>query len=83
MRNLENPRGAEAVGGETLFAPPLAFTVRTTSNLREGPGREFDVIDTLNTGTTVTGYGSKGKWVRIKRKDGTEGWIHQGLLDAG
>jgi hypothetical protein len=83
MRHLENRGGAEAPGGETLFAPPLAFTVRTTSNLRRGPGREFDVIDTLDTGTAVTGYGSKGKWVRVKRQDGTEGWIHQGLLNAG
>jgi hypothetical protein len=83
MRSLENPRNAEALGGETPFAPPLAFTVRTTSNLRKGPGQEFDVIDTLDTGTTVTGYGSKGKWVRVKRTDGTEGWVHQRLLDAG
>jgi hypothetical protein len=83
MRRLEDLRETGGPGGETPFAPPLAFTVRTTSNLRKGPGREFAVIDTLDSGTTVTGYGARGSWVRVKRDDGTEGWIHQGLLNAG
>jgi len=74
--------GTRRLEDETPFAPPLTFTVRTTSNLRKGPGREFAVIDTLDTGTTVTGYGAKGSWVRVRGKDGTEGWIHQGLLNA-
>jgi len=83
MRRLEDQTETGGLGGETPFAPPLAFTVRATSNLRKGPGREFAVIDTLETGVTVTGYGAKGSWVRVKRNDGTEGWIHQGLLNAG
>ena len=71
------------MGGTTYLESPLTFTLNSRSNLRRGPGLEFGVIQILDKGVTVTGDTLKGSWVQVEREDGTRGWIHEDLLDAG
>jgi hypothetical protein len=70
------------VTGELSFAVPLPLQLTETSNLREGPGREFRVIATLPKGTKVLGYSQKDQWVRVKDESGTVGWVFRPLLGA-
>jgi hypothetical protein len=66
--------------GETAFGLPVPLQVVRRSNLRDGPGTGFAVLATLTPGTEVTGYSYKGKWVRVRLEDGTEGWIYLTLI---
>jgi len=70
----------ETSTGETAFEAPLPLRVTSNSNIREGPGRDFDVITTIGSGTEVTGHSYKGSWVRISLEDGTRGWVYQTLV---
>ncbi|MBZ0281733.1 MAG: SH3 domain-containing protein [Anaerolineae bacterium] len=51
-------------------------------NVREGAGRTFPPIDTLEPGTIVEviGRDATGEWIEIRLDDGREGWISAGLL---
>jgi Skp family chaperone for outer membrane proteins len=70
------------VTGESSFAVPLPLQLTETSNVREGPGREFRVIATLPKGTKVLGYSQKDQWVRVRDESGTVGWVFRPLLGA-
>jgi hypothetical protein len=85
--NVGEARGAgreklAPVAGESSFAVPLPLQLTETSNVREGPGREFRVIATLPKGTRVLGYSQKDQWVRVKDESGTVGWVFRPLLGA-
>ena len=80
MDGLVASEPQERLDGEHLLALPLALTLTKNSNLRQGPGQEFKVLEILSKGAPVTGYSSKGPWLRVKCADGTGGWIHQSLL---
>ena len=70
----------EGNGGELALAVPISVTVTKRSNLRDGPGREFKVLVTLDPGTLVTGYSTKGSWLRVETGEGRSGWIHLSLV---
>jgi hypothetical protein len=70
------------VTGESSFAVPLPLQLTETSNVREGPGREFRVVATLPKGTKLLGYSQKDQWVRVEDERGTVGWIFRPLLGA-
>jgi hypothetical protein len=72
----------ERLEGETPFAVPLPLMVNTRGNLRDGPGLEFRVLVTLDAGAPVTGYSTKGSWLRVESDDGWSGWIHRSLVSA-
>jgi SH3 domain-containing protein len=65
---------------EMPFAVPLPLKLSAKGNLREGPGPEFKVIATLEGGTAVTGYFTKGPWLRVDGPGGKSGWIHRSLV---
>ncbi|UCE83427.1 MAG: SH3 domain-containing protein [Deltaproteobacteria bacterium] len=66
--------------GEVLFAQPLPLKVMRTSNLREQPDIESNILTTLEAGTPLIGYSYMGEWVRVIGEDGTQGWIYQTLI---
>ncbi len=68
------------VSGEVLFALPLPLLVLAKSNVREGPGLDFEVLFTLEKGTPLFGHSYKDEWVRVKDADGRGGWIYQTLV---
>lgn len=51
-----------------------------TANLRQGPGTRYAVLDELPFGTIVVQLDSKGKWSKIKTRDGRQGWVHRTLI---
>jgi hypothetical protein len=62
-----------------LLALPLR--VLKKSNLRKGPGLDFEVLLTLDEESHVTGHAYKGHWVRVETGDGQTGWIFHSLVD--
>jgi len=69
--------------GETPFAVPISLMLKAASNLRKGPGLDFQILDVLPKGTLVDGYSFKDSWLRVEKEDGTSGWIHRSLVNAG
>ncbi|MFT8319933.1 MAG: N-acetylmuramoyl-L-alanine amidase [Bacillus sp. (in: firmicutes)] len=49
--------------------------------LRSGPGSNFQVINTLTKGTSVTILSENGDWIEIETNIGT-GWVHQEFVEA-
>jgi hypothetical protein len=70
----------KAEEGETPFVVPLALVIGTRGNLREGPGQEFKTLATLDQGTRITAYFTRGLWLRVECEGGMSGWIHRSLI---
>jgi len=66
--------------GEMPFVVPLPLQLGTRGNLREGPGPEFKVLATLEQGTRITAYFTRGLWLRVESEGGRSGWIHRSLI---
>jgi uncharacterized protein YraI len=51
-------------------------------NVRSGPGTDFEVLSTVNSGATVVilGQNGDGTWQNIQLDDGRQGWISTALL---
>ena len=64
------------------FFLPVPLQVLKTSNVREGPGLDFKVLFTLKKDSTVIGHSYRDQWVRVKSKDGRDGWIFYTLVDG-
>ena len=59
----------------------VPYTVRTTSNLRAGPGTDYQAVRTVQPGDTVwlLGYTSDSIWARVLHQSDTL-WLHAGLI---
>lgn len=68
--------------GETLFARPVPLQTSSRSNVRSGPGLDFDVKFTLDGAAPVIGQSHTSQWVRIVDENGREGWIFLTLLSS-
>ena len=44
-------------------------------NLRDRPGENYEVIRTLKTDTPVEVLEERGRYLRVRTKDGEEGWV--------
>ncbi len=51
-------------------------------NLRTGPGTEFRILDSIQTGDSVTILSRRDGWTRVRLRDAREGWIPEGYLAA-
>jgi hypothetical protein len=72
------------VDGEVRFATPVDLQLTRTSNLREAPSLDAEVLATLPQGTALRGYSYKGSWVRVETGESVAGWVFQGLVrEAG
>ena len=62
-----------------LFGPAHADTQYVTDmlilNLRDRPGEDYEVIRTLMTDTPVEVLEERGRYLRVRTKDGEEGWV--------
>ena len=72
----------ELMPGEVLFSLPLTLKVIKKSNVREGPGKDFKVIATLEPDTLLIGYSYEGQWVRVGGANKMNGWILQTLVSG-
>jgi hypothetical protein len=80
MIRLDGRNRAEGENAEMPFAVPLPMQLSSRGNLREGPGPEFKIVATLDEGTRITGYFTKGPWLRVEAAGGKSGWIHRSLV---
>jgi transcriptional regulator CtsR len=79
LRLGEQHRVDERVA-EMPFVVPLSLTLSARGNLREGPGQEFKILVTLDPGTRITAYFTRGQWMRVESDGGGSGWIHRSLV---
>jgi len=63
------------VEGEVPFLLPLTLKLLNKSNVRKGPGLNFDVAFSWENGTALTAHAFKGQWVRVTDEDGLGGWV--------
>jgi len=65
---------------EMPFVVPLALKLNARGNLREGPGQDYKVLVTLDAGSRITAYFTKGTWMRVESDGGVGGWISRSLV---
>jgi hypothetical protein len=86
VRGAQSRLAASADGelrsGEELFAVPLPLSTRGRSNVRSGPGLDFDVLFTLDPASPLVGQSYTSQWVRIVDDTGREGWIFHTLVTS-
>jgi len=73
-------RGTVARPGETQFALPIRLKVASRGNVREGPGTNYSVAFSVESGNGLTGYSYLDEWVRVADDQGRSGWIFRTLL---
>lgn len=78
-RATSDDRGATR-RGEVPFALPLRVQTTGRANLREGPGANFKVLFTLESGAPLVAYSYVDQWVRVSADGDRAGWIHQTLI---
>lgn len=66
--------------GETLFAVPIKLKTTSRGNIREGPGTNFSVAFTAESGTSLIASSYADEWVRVSDDSARTGWIHQSLI---
>jgi uncharacterized protein YraI len=71
------PASASAPSGPSVTSAALV-------NVRNGPGVEFPVVDSLDPGETaaITGKSSAGDWWQVALGDGQPGWVLGQLVSA-
>lgn len=50
------------------------------ANLRRGPGTGHGIVDRLHLGEVLRTVEHRGAWVRVRRDDGTRGWVARRLV---
>lgn len=77
------PEVATAPAVPTTPDPPKVESAKTTTNLnmREGPGPQYVLVETLATGVSVVIIGTEAGWLHIRVKEsGHEGWVNPRYL---
>ena len=72
--------GGSLIDGESLFAVAVPLQTTDRSNVRSGPGLDFDVVYTADAATPLTGQSRTRQWVRVVDEQGREGWIFHSLV---
>ncbi len=67
-------RAADAEAGDTI-EELTAWIGADSANVRYGPGREYDVKDSLPPGTQVTVTDVQGQWLKVRLPNGKYGWV--------
>jgi hypothetical protein len=66
--------------GEIPFAVPVKLRVSGRANVRNGPGTNFAVSSTAESGGNLSGLSYLGDWIRVTNDAGNEGWISRSLV---
>ena len=64
--------------------PTPYIEVSATTNVREGPGTGYAVVDQLPAGTTasVIGRNPSGEWLVVRLPDGRPGWVAAWVVEV-
>jgi hypothetical protein len=74
--------GGSLRDGETLFAVPVPLQTTGRSNVRAGPGLDYEVVFTADAAAPLTGQSRTSQWVRVVDRQGLEGWIFHTLVTS-
>ena len=77
---LRSSVGATLQAGESLFARAVPLRTVNRSNVRGGPGLNFDVLFTLDGSSLLVGQSYTSQWVRVVDDEGREGWVFHTLV---
>jgi hypothetical protein len=66
--------------GEVTFAVPVKLRASSRANVRAGPGINFPVSFTTDSGSALSGLAYLGEWIRVTNEAGNEGWIFGSLV---
>lgn len=66
-----------------LPAATLRVVVKDRVNFREGPGRNYPILDQLSSGEIVIQTNQTKEWAHIQRVNGGYGWINITMLATG
>jgi uncharacterized coiled-coil protein SlyX len=66
--------------GEIPFAVPVKLRVSGRANVRNGPGTNFAVSFTTQSGSSLSGLSHFEDWIRVTNEAGNEGWISRSLV---
>lgn len=82
MTLVGNDESREIPSRTTAGAQQYRVIARRGLRLREGPGTAYDVVDTLQSGQTVTVVSTSGEWCQVDVEgDGlADGYCHSGFL---
>jgi SH3-like domain-containing protein len=78
FRDFEGDRGW--VHRSLVGDLPAAVTTSPTSNVRSGPGTDYDIRMQVDFGVPFRVLERKGEWLHVEHADGEKGWIHQSLI---
>ena len=67
---------------EVVFQVPIVLNARIDSNLRARPSYKASVMEVLPRGTTVQAYAYRGAWLKVRTREGREGWVFSSLLQT-
>ncbi|MCF8067570.1 MAG: SH3 domain-containing protein [Desulfobacterales bacterium] len=56
------------------------ISTKKVSNVRTGPGTDYDIAFTIEAGIPFKVLEKKGKWILIQHGDGDKGWIYDSLV---
>ena len=73
-------RGAALRPGETAFAIPVPLKATTRANIREGPGTNFPLVFSVETGDALAGLSYVNDWIRVTDDAGRTGWVSRTLV---
>jgi len=63
------------VEGEVPFLLPLTLRLLNKSNVRKGPGLNYEVVFSWEDDTALIAHAFKGQWVRVTNERGQSGWV--------
>jgi uncharacterized protein YgiM (DUF1202 family) len=66
--------------GEVAFRGPVKLRARMHANVRAGPGMNFAVSYSVDSGSALSGLSYLGEWIRVTTEAGNEGWIFGSLV---
>jgi hypothetical protein len=66
--------------GEVAFAAPVKLRANSRANVRAGPGTNFPVSFSTDSGSALSGLSHLGEWIRVTSEAGEEGWIFGSLV---
>ncbi|MFC1857101.1 SH3 domain-containing protein [Thermodesulfobacteriota bacterium] len=55
------------------------ITTKPKCNIRAGPGTDFEILFSVESGVPFKVLKRKGNWIFIQHSDGDKGWIHKSL----
>jgi len=78
FRDYEGDNGW--IFNSVLSKESSVIAIKDKSNLRSGPGTNFDIAFTVEKGVPLKIIERKNEWIQVLHSEGDKGWIHKMLV---